>query len=110
MQNHHRMIPGLTEDQQQKINKLNIDFEKNTLQSHNQIREKEAQLKTLLTQDKINLDQADKFIDEIGTLKSAIRKEKVRTDMKIRELLTDDQKVIFDLNRSHGFGRNAGNN
>ncbi|HLF34036.1 MAG TPA: periplasmic heavy metal sensor [Cyclobacteriaceae bacterium] len=102
----HMSIPDLTEEQKEKIGKLNLEFEKNTLQKHNLIREKEAQLRTAVTQPDIVLDKTDKLIDEISSIRSEIRKERIRTDARIRELLTDDQKVMFDRMRSQrpGFG------
>jgi Spy/CpxP family protein refolding chaperone len=101
-------IPDLTEDQKEKIEKLNLEFEKKTLQKHNLIGEKEAQLRTAITQSDVVLDKTDKLIDEISSLRSEIRKERVRTDAKIRELLTDDQKVMFDRMRSHRSGFRSG--
>lgn len=106
---HNMAIPGLTEDQQQKIDKLNLDFDRNTLQKHNLIVEKEAQLRTAVTQPVVILDKTDKLIDEISKLRSEIRKERIKTDVQIRELLNEDQKVIFDRMRSgrpgYGYGR-----
>ena len=96
----HMEIPGLTGDQQQKIDKLNLNFDRNTLQKHNLILEKEAQLRTAVTQPVVMLDKTDKLIDEISVLRSEIRKDRIKTDVQIRELLSEDQKVIFDKMRS----------
>ncbi len=101
-------IPNLSDDQKTKIEQLNLTFDKNTLQIRNQIREKAAQLRTLVTQDNANQDQINKLIDEIGSMRINIMKERVATNLKIRGLLTDDQKVIFDMRgmyRSGGMGR-----
>jgi Spy/CpxP family protein refolding chaperone len=106
MMQHYEAIPNLTDDQKQKIDQLNLSFDKNTLQTRNDIREKEAHLHTLMTQDNTDAGQIDKLIDDIGGLRTKIRKERVSTDLKIRNLLTDDQKVIFDSRGMHG--RQAG--
>jgi Spy/CpxP family protein refolding chaperone len=102
-------IPGLTEDQKQKIEKFNLAFDRNTLQKHNQIAEKEAQLQTAVTQPAVNLDQTDKLINEISSLRAEIRKERVRTDAQIREVLNEDQRLVFDKMRvyrpGYRFGR-----
>lgn len=103
MMEHHEAIPNLTEDQKQKIDQLDLAFDKTTLPYHNDIREKEAHLQTLLTQDNADMNQINKTIDDIGTLRTKIRKERVATDLKIRGLLTDDQKVVFDM-RGRGRG------
>ena len=99
----YAFIPNLSDDQKQKIDQLNLTFDKNTLQFHNDIREKQAHLHTLLTQDNADTNQVNKLIDDIGTLRTRIMKERVATDMKIRGLLTDDQKVAFDT-RGRGRG------
>ncbi len=106
----HRMamIPNLTDDQKQKIEQFNLTFDKNTLQTRNQIREKEAHLRTLMTQDNPDQGQIDKLIEDIGSLRTSIRKERVSTDLKIRGLLTDDQKVIFDSHHGMGMMRHGG--
>ena len=103
MMHRQAMIPNLTDDQKQKIDQFDLTFAKNTLQTRNNIREKEAHLRTLVTQDNANVDEINKLIDDIGNLKTTIRKERVATDLKIRGLLTDDQKVIFDTH--HGMMR-----
>ncbi len=108
MRHRFEAIPNLSDDQKSKIEQLNLTFDKNTLQIRNHIREKEAQLRTLITQDNANQDQINKLIDDIGAMRTDIRKQRVSTDLKIRGLLTDDQKVIFDMrgmNRYGGMGR-----
>ena len=97
MMQHHEAIPNLTDDQKQKIDQLNLTFDKNTMSFHNDIREKEAHLHTLMPQDNTDVNQINKMIDDIGTIRTKIRKERVATDLKIRGLLTDDQKVAFDM-------------
>ncbi len=105
----HESIRGLTDDQKQKIEKFNLAFDRNTLQKHNQIAEKEAQLQTAVTQPVVNLDQTDKLINEISSLRAEIRKERVRTDARIREVLNEDQRLVFDKMRvyrpGYRFGR-----
>ena len=108
MMQHHEAIPNLTDDQKQKIDQLNLTFDKNTMQFHNDIREKEAHLHTLLTQDNADTNQINKLIDDIGSLRTKIRKERVATNLKIRGLLTDDQKVAFDMRGSGMIGNARG--
>lgn len=97
----HAFLPNLTDDQKSQIDKLNLDFQKQTLQTRNQIGEKHAQLRTTVTQEKADLKKVDALIDDIGKLKSSIMKERVKTDLQIRALLTDEQKVLFDQRIAH---------
>lgn len=96
---HKCMIPGLTEDQQKKIDALKVNHQKQMLDLKNQIREKEARLITLTTGDKINKDEAFKIIDEISVLKATREKAKLDHRLAIRSLLTDEQKLWFDMHQ-----------
>lgn len=89
-------IPDLTEEQQSSIRQIQLDFQKQTLQTNNQIREKEAQLRTQMTQERVNQGQIDKLVEEIGTLNTSVAKARTATHMKVRGVLTDDQRALFD--------------
>jgi Spy/CpxP family protein refolding chaperone len=90
----------LTDEQKGKIEEIKLAASKTSIQRSNKINELEAQLTTLLTGDKIDKAKVNKLIDEIGTLKTDARKERVDVHMKIRDLLTEKQKIIFDQQRS----------
>lgn len=96
---HKCMIPGLTDDQQKKIDVLKIAHQKQMLDLKNQIREKEARLITITTGEKINKDEAYKVIDEISALKAAREKAKLDHRLAIRSLLNDEQKLWFDMHQ-----------
>lgn len=101
-------IPGLTEDQETNIRQIHLDFQKQILQVNNQIREKEAQLRTQMTQDKPNQGQIDRLVEEIGTLRTAVIKARTAAHMKVRALLTEEQRIQFDqrpLGGRYGAGR-----
>jgi Spy/CpxP family protein refolding chaperone len=91
------MIPGITDDQQKKIDALKITHQKQMLDIRNQILEKEARFMTITTGDKINKDEALKIIDEISTLKTVREKAKLEHRLAIRSLLNDEQKLWFDM-------------
>ncbi|MDZ7608224.1 MAG: Spy/CpxP family protein refolding chaperone [Cyclobacteriaceae bacterium] len=90
----------LTEDQKGKIEEIKLASGKKTIQGQNKISELEAQLATSLTQDKVDNTKVNSLIDEIGKLKTENRKDRISAQLKIRELLTEKQKIIFDQHRS----------
>jgi Spy/CpxP family protein refolding chaperone len=90
----------LTEDQQGKIDEIKLDTSKKLTQSQNKINELEAQLNTTITQDKVDKNKVSALIEEIGKLRTEIRKERMNDHLEIRELLTEKQKVIFDQRRT----------
>ena len=101
----HRMdMLDLSDEQKGKMEAIYIQHQKSQIQVRNQIREKEAQLRTQMTQD--NIDQARIFIliDEIGKLRTESMKSRTEAHIKIRALLSDKQKILFDqrMGRSPG--------
>jgi Spy/CpxP family protein refolding chaperone len=89
-------IPNLTEDQKTKINDLHLIVQKDVLQLKNQMGEKEAHLKTVSMVDKVDMVEVNKTIDEMFVLKASIAKKKEAFHQDVRNLLTVEQKVVFD--------------
>lgn len=102
------MIPDLTDEQQEQIKSLRLAFADATLPTRNAIREKQARLATLLTEDNVNQSQVNATIDEVSALRSKIMKERVNTNIKIKALLTDEQKVVFNQHIAGRGGRGFG--
>ncbi len=96
----------LSDEQKEKIDEIKLAASKESLQRQNKIAELEAQLTTALTEDKVDQNKTNKLVEEIGDLNTAARKQRIDTHLKIRNLLTDNQKVIFDQRISRrSFGR-----
>ena len=95
----------LKDEQKDKIEGLNLESRKEAIQIQNQMREKEAQLTTLLIQENVEKNKVNNLIDEIGKLKSESRKDRVDTHLKIKALLTEKQRIIFDQRQSERAGR-----
>ena len=100
-------IPGLTEEQEANIRQIHLDLQKQILQVNNRIREKEAQLRTQMTQDKPNEGQIDRLVEEIGALKTSAAVARTATHMKVRAQLTEDQRVLFDQRGGRPYGMGA---
>jgi Spy/CpxP family protein refolding chaperone len=87
----------LTNDQQSQVKKLHLDSQKEILPIENQIGKKSAQLETLMSGGIANQSKIFNLIEEIGLLETSIKKEQAGTRLSVRELLTEDQQVKFDL-------------
>ncbi|MCK5740438.1 periplasmic heavy metal sensor [bacterium] len=61
-----------------------------------QIEKMNVELKVLLIADKPNLRSIEKQIDGISVVKNNIRKLTLKNKLAMRELLNDDQKVMFN--------------
>ena len=89
-------IPDITEDQKEQIKEIKTNHMKNVLPIRNQIQEKQAKLQTLSTANKVDMVKINKTIEEIGELKVSIAKKRAAHRQGIRNVLSEDQRVIFD--------------
>ena len=92
----HR-LPDLTESQFKEMDKIHLKTMKEILPFQNQIGEKEARLRTLSTADNPDITQINSLIEEIGNLMISIRKTEMSSRLAVRELLSENQKIIFDM-------------
>lgn len=89
-------LPGITQEQLDKIDALHVEKLKENQQLRNQLNEKRARLRTLSTADQPDSKAIDATIDEMTVLRAAIQKNNMAKMQEIRQLLTDEQRVVFD--------------
>ena len=89
-------LPNLTDEQREQIRKSMIENREIMLPLQNQLREKQARLRTLTTGNTVNMRNAEVVIDEIAELQSQMLKSRINHRNEIRNILTDEQKVVFD--------------
>jgi len=95
-------VPNLTEDQKKKIKDLRTPLHKEILPLKNQLVEKKAHLKTLQTAEKADLKSINTTIDEMTQLQSQIMKKRAAFTQSIRAILTDEQRIEFDMRTGSG--------
>ena len=91
------LVSDITPEQHSTIKELVLAKDKQMIQLNNQLKEKKAQLKTLESSDKPDLKSIHKTIDEIGALIVSRMKAEAECKQKIRNILTEEQRVEFDL-------------
>ena len=89
-------IPDLTDEQKEAIQEIRITGQKEALPIRSTIAEKRARLQTLTTSEEYNEKEVNAMIDEIADLQADLVKLRESHRQKVRALLTDGQKVIFD--------------
>jgi len=89
-------LPGLTDEQKDKIRKSDLKRLETMTPLRNQMREKRARLATILSTPPADLKEADLVADEIGKLQASILRQQIRHDQEIRSFLTPDQQILFD--------------
>ena len=90
-------VSDMTPEQYSAIKELVLSKNKRVLQLNNQLNEKQAQLQTLESSEKPDLKSINKIIDEIGTLIVSRMKTEAECKQKVRNVLTDEQRIEFDL-------------
>lgn len=91
------MIPNLTEDQKTKIKSLQLTHFKEIRPLKNQLGELKAKERTLTSVDKPDMKAINANIDEITKVQNEIMKARESHHQQIRALLTDEQRVYFDM-------------
>ncbi len=89
-------IPNLTEEQKEQLHSWKVEADKIALPLENQIGEKEAQLTTLTTSEQFDQGAVENLIDEIGSIKTELKKLQVSQIQKVKSILTEEQLVAFN--------------
>src|SRR3989304_6397319 len=89
-------LPGLTDEQKEQIDQLRVSHLKKVKDLKNELNEKMARQRTLMTADKANLDEINMNIDAITTVKNKLMKEKAAHRQAVRSLLSEEQRILFD--------------
>ena len=86
----------LNEKQREQITKFQAEMQKELDKLNRQLREKETQLQTLETQPAVKMKTINKNIDEQAKLIGKQMKLKAEYKQKIRALLSEEQRTVFD--------------
>lgn len=86
----------LNEKQRAEIQKIRAKQLKERIQTSNLLKEKRAKLEVLQTADQPDMKEIDKLIDEIAAIQAEEMKDQAASRQKIRSLLTEEQRTIFD--------------
>ncbi len=89
-------IPGLTDEQEQKLDRLRTAHLKEMTALRNDIAVKRAEIQKLETVDKPDMAQINKTIDELGSVRTEMAKKRAAHLQQVRSLLTEEQRVYFD--------------
>ena len=87
---------NLDDKQREEIRKIRSEQLKERTQTRNFLNEKSAKLEILQTADKPDVKEINKVIDEIAAVQAQEMKDQAASRQKIRNLLTEEQRVYFD--------------
>jgi Spy/CpxP family protein refolding chaperone len=94
----------LSAEQEEQIDQLRTEHLKTLLPLRNKIGELKAELQTLSTAEKANMNAINAKIDELSAVKTKMMKEKAAHRQQVRALLTDEQRLKFDAHSGPGQG------
>ena len=103
-------LPDITDAQKKTIEDAHLKHMKKMMDLRNQLNEKQAKFRSLSTADKPDQNALNSAIDEMGAVQTQIMKEKSSFEQEVRKVLTDKQRLIFDMHHPEGkgFGRGHG--
>ena len=101
------ITPPLTTEQMEKISPLRIDHQKETIDLRADLQKKRLDLRTLMTATEPNEKKINAVIEEMGALRTRLHKQRVFHWLKVREILTREQRASLKA-RGPGFGGRPG--
>jgi len=81
----------LSEEQIAEIRQMMLDFQKESFELRNQIQMKQLEMRELMLEDSIDMDQVRAKLEEISQLQVEVRVKAIERQTKIQDLLTPEQ-------------------
>ncbi|MFN8206763.1 MAG: Spy/CpxP family protein refolding chaperone [Bacteroidales bacterium] len=95
-------IANLSEEQKTKISAMRTSHMKEMQQLKNLAAENRAHYRTLMSADKADMAAINKNIEEFGKLRVEMMKKQAAHKQDIRSLLTEEQRLAFDMKQGKG--------
>jgi len=95
---------NLTQEQLEKIDKLDLAFEKELSPLFSKLKSIYMELEELEAQRSPNLTKMEEIWDSIYKYELDIRNKEILHEGKIRDLLTEDQKALIESSSAYGWG------
>jgi len=89
------ITPPLTAEQMEKISALRTDHQKNSIDLRADLQKKRLDLRTLMTATEPNEKKINGVIEEMGSLRTQLQKQRVSHWLKVREILTPEQRTAL---------------
>ncbi len=86
----------LTEKQQQQIDKMRLEFQKEVLPLRDKVQSLRNEFKLMIVDEKVSKSGLKKQLEKISAAKQEMALKRAQHQREVRKLLTDDQKVKFD--------------
>lgn len=110
---HQQLITtlDLSNDQQEQIQSIHLNGQKEMLPLRTTLQQKRAELRTLSIGDNYDQAKAAKLAEEIGDLHTQMLTKRTSHQQQIKEVLNEEQRIKFDtfhMNRGNRMGMQGG--
>ena len=101
-QNIDRMakLMDLSDQQKEQIQETMLATRQKLLPLQNQMGEQMARLRTLRTSDEVDMEAINAVTEDLGDIRVEMMKKRLASEQKIRALLTEEQRIVFDSRRA----------
>jgi len=99
---------GLTADQSEKLTKIISDHITSTASMRAELVAKRLELRAELGKDKPDMKKVEKLTGEIASLRAKLMMERIRAEIAIRNILTEEQRAKLDELKSTRPGKIKG--
>ena len=103
----HGKALDLSEDQQSELKSLRLENYTSMKPLKNKMAELKARERTLMSEQKVNLNEVNSVIDEQTKLSNQIRKMQAAHKVKVKSVFTDEQLMKLEQHRKVRKHRNA---
>jgi len=86
----------LSDEQRQKMMDLRLQLKKDLLPLRSKLISLQTELKLQIASDNPNQGKIDDLIDQMASIRKEIQQRRVQHQLSIREMLTPEQRKIFD--------------
>ncbi len=94
-------MKSLSAEQQEQVKAIRLETQKETTPLKAELKVLRAELDKASIGDKVNASEVNNLIDKISKLQGELMKIRYAKKQKVRSILTDEQKIMFD---AKGFG------
>jgi Spy/CpxP family protein refolding chaperone len=100
-------LPDITEEQKAEIKKIHLNRMKEVQPMKDEIKINRAKLNALVKEDDPDMKEITGLVEANGKLMTQVQILQIESKIKVRSLLTEEQKVIFDAHQGKIKGRKA---
>ena len=98
-------IMNLTEDQETQIREIHLAGANEIQSMKDELQINKAKINALVKKDDPDMKEITSLVETNGKIRTEMRVKQIDNRLKVRALLTDEQKIIFDARGNMGKGR-----